>query len=304
MTRPCSWLTLPFSRVCPRANAPALEQDGDVARTRNQVSPFGGAWDHFIDSMAVPLTVTASCLVTRTPSYLVICDIILIVMTYNMQAAHHNIKGHWIEPQPGGCAASVLSAAYTVLCAVLILSADFGVFAHSTIDTVLLYTAWGASITLVPTCLTMVKSVGYGRAIFAGGCSLLALVSMATVVTYDQYMGTQAFAPDGLLTLVQYLLLSSAVSVRVSGSFIMHTHEKLKFSGIDVRAVVWAAIIVAVRMCHVYGLPIFAGKNASWAPTAVAWLPYVAVADMLVRSFMDLRKFYLRVMSPKAGRTE
>lgn len=251
--------------------------------------------------MAVPMTVTASCIVTRTPSVLVISNIILIVLTYNMQATVHNDTGVWVEPQPGGCVAQMLSAVYIFVSAGISLLPEFGIATHEGTDQVLFYVACFASAALVPTCFAMIRQAGFGRAIEAGGCTLLALVIMAFTVDYGTYMDGALFAEGAHLTLVQYLMLSSAVSMRISGKMVIRTQDKQSFSGIDVRTVAWAVLLAFFRAMHHLGVqPFAAGSSmASLLALAEAWLPWIVMADLVVLSFVGLGSFYVRVMYNK-----
>jgi len=275
-----------------------------VARSRGLCSRFGAAYDHFIDSMAVPLTATAGCLVTQTPPYLVVANIVLLVVTYVMQAARENLIGSWIEPKPGGCGASLLSAGYILLSAGLSAAARFDVVEEGTAENIFFYGACFTTFTIIPTCFSMIHEVGFPRCFTLGGTAMLCIAAISCTVDSSGSLA-QALSwtvEGGSTSVVQFMLLGSCVSVRIGGGFVLHTNEDKRYNGFDWLTAMWSTVLVGLfvstKVLGVHPFAVF--PQVSHLEPYARYLPFIAAADMLVRSFVDLMAFYSRINALEA----
>ena len=275
-----------------------------MARARNQCSPYGGTLDHFVDSIATPLTAAACSVGSQTPARLAIANTILVAFIFCMEATLENDTGEWFEPPPGGFGASLSSAMYVFLNMVFRSASYWGLVDPAVADVAWVGMAWIVCVAVVPVTMQLIRSVGTVRA-FQAGFSFIFAFAVFGVLVEDRngYMVFEVVRESATgLTPVQFIFLGAAVSNRVSGGMIMRTCEGKHYSGFDWRTCMWTIIIGALFTARRLGWAACTADatHAAWLELTLQYLPYIAGTDLLCRGFVDMRALYVRVMlNPK-----
>lgn len=271
-----------------------------MARARNQSSPYGGTLDHFVDSIATPLTAAACSVGAQTPARLAIANTILVAFIFCMEATLENDTGEWFEPPPGGFGASLSSAMYVFVNMVFRSVSYWGLVDSAKVDIAWVGFAWIVCIAVVPVTIQLIRSVGTARAFQAGFSFIFAFAVFGVLVEDGNgFMVFEVVRESATgLTPVQFIFLGAAVSNRVSGGMIMRTCEGKRYSGFDWRTCMWTIIIGGLCAARRAGFAACTADAAhmAWLSLALQYLPYIAGTDLLFRGLVDMRALYVRVM--------
>ena len=270
-----------------------------MARKRGHGSRFGGALDHFCDSLASPLTAGAMSIAGRTLGRIAIANTIMVTFIFCMEATIENDTDEWFEPPPGGSAAAIASAAYVFLNFLINAAVHFGL-----VDAWLGHWTWLTlsfvlCVACIPPTLALIRSAGWLRACETGFLFMvsIAVFGVLTEESDDGYLqpGLVREGATGL-SAIQFILLVAAVSCRVSGGMVRRTCERQRANGFDWRALAWTAIVAFVFTCRRFApQPFEAGSTQEqWLHWCLQRLPFLAAADLILRGMMDMRALYVR----------
>lgn len=250
--------------------------DGMQARRTGRTSKLGELLDHWLDAIHVPLTTGAMVLMLEMPPWLLVTSHVLTAMIYNAQLVVYHATGRFVHPPTSGA------------------QGQFGVAWGFAVSGLLFFflpreTAWigwmVGGIGVVATVLQIKQCWFYYVMIPQQ------LIGHLPTVVYGFALGGLYLA--GAMSSLWLVLAVVFVSFRLSGSYVLFTIVKKRFTGND-----WgiAALIAAIAAVHFGGVPPLLAPQLAQVgldgyPAAQA-VTVVACAYMIARNLWDLSRHF------------
>lgn len=244
--------------------------DGMQARRTQRTSKLGEVIDHWLDAAHVPLIAASIVLTLEVPAWLIIGVAITVSMVYHAQLVLYHHTRRFVQPPVSG-----VDGQFGWSIGFLLLAGMFYYVPRQTVwlDWLIAALAVTAIVVQSRQCWFYYRHLG----------SLVRhhvpFVAMNVGFAIPLVMGS--------IDIWAFLFCGIFLSLRITGSYVIHSVLQEPYDGID-----WGIglLILAIPLSNAYLEPISYGGY-----TLQQMMPYLACAYMLMRSLVDFVRAYPRL---------
>ncbi len=241
--------------------------DGMQARRTNRCSKVGEMLDHWLDAINVPIMFVGISIALRLEPWMIATVHITGAMIYNAQLVFYHNSGRFVQPPTSGP-----DGQFGMSFGFIALAFVYHLFDRNAFWVDMLITGTAA----LDIYVNMKLNVFF-------------YIKLKRLIIYHLYfvaycLGFGALYLLDIIGTITFALAVIFVSFRITGSYVLFTIIKKRFSGADWAIGLW---IAAIFVAHYAFNPIKLG-----AQTLQYYLPAMALAYMVARNLIDFVRFF------------